>query len=99
MTRIDYMLENTKLTDKNFTYAKRTLDAALLNDTADVEIIKRYARLLLKKNSQDSLEAGNLLERAMELAPADPEIFILYRQARGGDRNTMDSGNNWFIRV
>ncbi|MEA4833054.1 MAG: helix-turn-helix domain-containing protein [Oscillospiraceae bacterium] len=95
LERIDYMLEHEKLTDENFTYAKRTLDSILRNNEKDVGALKRYARLYLSRPNP----AASMLEKAMPLAPLDPEIFTMYRQARGGDNYSARSGNDWFIRV
>lgn len=99
IARIDFMLEHENLTDENFAYAKRTLDSILQGDENDTGALKRYARLYLARNNRDALAAGRMLEKAMALSPADPEIFTLYRQARGGDSYTARSGNDWFIRV
>lgn len=99
LERIDFILANEKLTDDNFTYAKRTLDSILKNNECDVGAIKRYASLYLCRNNRDSLIAGNMLERAMKIAPLDTEIYLLYRQVRGGDSSVNRSGNDWFIRV
>lgn len=96
--RIDHILAHEQLTDQNFTYAKRTLDAILRENENDVGALKRYAELYLKKNNRDTLIAGRMLERAMELAPLDVEIYLLYRRVRGGDKNAMQSDNDWFIR-
>lgn len=89
MTRIDYMLENTKLTDKNFTYAKRTLDAALLNDTADVEIIKRYARLLLKKTVRTVLRLEACLKGQWNLR------LQIRRYLFCTDRQEVETATQW----
>ncbi len=99
LERIDYLLEHERLTDKNVTYAKQTLDAILRDRSDDVGALKRYARLILAKNNRDALAAGKMLERAMTASPTDPEIYRLYRQIRGGDRQMVVSGNDWFIRV
>ena len=99
LDRIDHMLAHEQLTDQNFTYAKRTLDAILRENENDVGALKRYVELYLKKNKRDSLLAGHMLERAMELAPLDTETYTLYRRVRGGDKNAVQSDNDWFIRV
>src|SRR5690554_793382 len=44
LERIDFMLENEKLTDENFLYVKRTLDSILRENENDVGALKRYAR-------------------------------------------------------
>lgn len=99
LERIDFLLEHEKLTDDSFFYSKRVLDAILRENERDVGALKRYARLYLAKNSRDALAAGRLLEKAMVYAPLDRDIFHLYRNARGGDTESVRSGNDWFIRV
>lgn len=99
LERIDSMLANKRLTDENFRYAQRILESLLHRNADDVDAIKRYANLLLKRMNRDALEAGALLEHAIALAPLDTELFSLYRQARGADRDIFDSGNDWFLRV
>lgn len=99
LERIDAMLANKRLTDENFRYAQRILESILHKNADDVDASKRYASLLLKRINRDALEAGALLEHAMALAPLDTEVFSLYRQARGADRDVFRSGNEWFIRV
>lgn len=99
LERIDAMLANKRLTDENFRYAQRILESILHKNADDVDATKRYANLLLKRINRDALEAGALLERIMGGAPLDAEVFALYRQARGADRDIFHSGNEWFVRV
>ncbi len=99
LERIDYMLDNDKITDENFAYAKRALDLILNDNENDVSALKRYARLYLYKNNRDNLAAGRMLEKAISLSPLDEELYELYRQVRGGASYTARSGNDWFIRV
>jgi len=77
LDRIDFMLENEKLKDENFIYAKRILDSILRENRNDVGALKRYARLYLLRSSRDNLTAGRMLEKAMELSPLDEEIYFL----------------------
>jgi transcriptional regulator with XRE-family HTH domain len=98
LERIDFMLANENLTDQNFTYAKRTLDAILKENENDTGALKRYARLYIYKNNRDNLAAGRMLEKAISLAPTDEELYGIYRRVRGGDNYTARSGNDWFIR-
>lgn len=99
LERIDHILTNEKLTDENFTYASRTLDAILRDNPDNTGALKRYAMLYLARINRDSLAAGRLLEHAMTLSPSDEEIFILYRTARGADHEAVRSGCDWFLRV
>lgn len=99
LERIDYMLWHDQLTEQNYTYAIRTLDAILRENSNNVDVLKRYADLYLKKTNQDLLRAGQMLEKAMELNPLDTEIYLLYRAVRGGSQYKQHSDNDWFIRV
>ena len=73
--RIDYMLDNEHtVSDENFIYTKRFLDARLKENENDVEALKRYSRLYLHRINRENLAAGNLLERAINAAPFDKDI-------------------------
>lgn len=99
LERIDRILAHEKLTDKSFSYAKRTLDSILYANENDVPAIKRYAELYLKKNKRDIIEADMMLRKAMIVSPADSELFSLYRRVCGCDLYSYRSGNDKFISV
>ena len=99
LERIDTMLQKETMTDQNYAYAKRILDGILRETPEDVEAMKRYARVFLVKTNTDLLTAGRMLEKAMELAPLDEEVYFLYRGVRGGSEYKYHSDNDWFIRV
>ena len=99
LERIDSMLQKKAMTDTNYLYAKRVLDSFLKDNPKDTDAIKRYAKVYLAKSNEDMLEAGRLLESAMQLSPVDEEIFSLYRWVRGGDEYKHHSDDDWFIRV
>lgn len=99
LERIDHILAHEKLTDKSFSYAKRTLDSILCANENDVPAIKRYAELYLKKNKRNIIEADMMLRKAMEVSPADSEVFSLYRRICGCDLYSFRSGNDKFISV
>lgn len=87
------------LSEQSYLYAKRILEASLQDDPDNVHALKLYARIHLSKTNNDLLEAGRMLERAMERSPLDEEIFHLYRQVRGGGVYKTHSDDDWFIRV
>lgn len=87
------------LSEQSYLYAKRILEASLQDDPDNVRALKLYARVHLTKTNNDLLEAGRMLERAMERSPLDEEIFHLYRQVRGGGVYKAHSDDDWFIRV
>lgn len=87
------------LSEQSYLYAKRILEASLQDDPDNVHALKLYARIHLSKTNNDLLEAGRMLERAMERSPLDEEIFHLYRQVRGGGVYKAHSDDDWFIRV
>lgn len=87
------------VSEQSYLYAKRILEASLQDDPDNVRALKLYARLHLMKTNDDLLEAGRMLERAMERSPLDEEIINLYRQARGGGVDKAHSDDDWFIRV
>ncbi|MCI9072770.1 MAG: helix-turn-helix domain-containing protein [Lachnospiraceae bacterium] len=99
LERVAHILSYERLTEQSWLYAKRTLDAALQDNEDDVRALKSYARLHLKKTNDDLLEAGRMLEKAMELSPLDDEIYGLYRWVRGGGAYKTHSDDDWFIRV
>lgn len=99
LERIDFMLQHETMTDQNYSYAKRTLDAILRENPEDVSAMKKYAYVYLAKTNTDLLTAGRMLEQAMELAPLDEEVYSLYRGVRGGSEYKYHSDNDWFIRV
>ena len=99
LERIDSMLQKKSMTDTNYLYAKRVLDSYLKDNSEDTEAIKRYAKVYLAKSNEDMLEAGRLLESAMQISPVDEEIYSLYRWVRGGDEYKHHSDDDWFIRV
>lgn len=99
LERIDGMLQRETMTDQNYGYAKRILDGILRENPKDVEAMKRYAKVYLAKSNTDLITAGKMLERAMELAPLDEEVYGLYRSVRGGSEYKQHSDNDWFIRV
>ena len=99
LERIDFMLQHETMTDQNYAYAKRVLDGILRENPEDVGAMKRYAKVYLSKTNTDLLTAGRMLERAMELAPLDEEVYFLYRSVRGGSEYKYHSDNDWFIRV
>ena len=87
------------LSEQSYLYAKRILDASLQEDPNNIRALKLYARLHLTRTNDDLLEAGRMLERAMEHSPLDEEIFHLYFQVRGGGVYKAHSDDDWFIRV
>ena len=99
LNRIRHVLTHERLSEQSYLYAKRILDACLQDNPDDVDALKLYARLHLKKTNDDLLEAGRMLEKAMKHAPLDGEIFGLYRQVRGGGAYQAHSDDDWFIRV
>ncbi len=99
LERIDSMLQNETMTDRNYAYARHILDGILEADPENTDAIKRYAKVYLSKANTDLLTAGRMLEKAMAVSPADEEIFSLYRSVRGGSEYAQHSGNDWFIRV
>ncbi|MDE7211952.1 MAG: helix-turn-helix domain-containing protein [Lachnospiraceae bacterium] len=99
LQRVDYILSHDGLSEQSYFYAKRALDASLQDNPDDVRALKLYARLHLTKTNGDLLEAGRMLEKAMECSPLDEDIFDLYRQVRGGGIYKVHSDNDWFIRV
>ncbi len=99
LERIDAMLQRETMTDQNYAYAKRILDGILRESPKNVEVMKRYAKVYLAKTNADMITAGKMLEKAMELAPLDEEVYGLYRSVRGGSEYKQHSDNDWFIRV
>lgn len=99
LERIDAMLQRETMTDQNYAYAKRILDGILRESPKNVEVMKRYAKVYLAKTNTDLITAGRMLEKAMELAPMDEEVYSLYRSVRGGGEYKYHSDNDWFIRV
>lgn len=99
MERIRHILDKEKMNDGNFTYAKRTLDAMLSENSKNVEAMKIYAKVILNKANEELLSAGRMLEKAMEISPLDDEVYGLYRAVRGGSEYKYHSDNDWFIRV
>ncbi len=99
LERVDHILLYEQLTEQSYLYAKRTLDASLQDNADDVGALKSYARLHIKKTNDDLLKAGRMLEKAMEIAPLDEEIYGLYRQVRGGGVYKAHSDDDWFIRI
>lgn len=99
LERIDAMLQRETMTDQNYAYAKRILDGILRESPKNVEVMKRYAKVYLAKTNTDLITAGRMLEKAMELAPMDEEVYSLYRSVRGGSEYKYHSDNDWFIRV
>lgn len=98
LARVDGIIDNEKLTDENFAYAKKVLDKAIENTPDDTRVLKMYAKLYLAKNQQNRLSARKLLCRAMKISPDDAEIFQLYAQVCGINRSIYDSGCSDFIR-
>lgn len=99
LERIDGMLQKETMTDQNYAYAKRILDGILRENPKDVGAIKRYAKVYLAKSNTDMIAAGRMLEKAMEQAPMDEDVYYLYRSVRGGGEYKYHSDNDWFIRV
>ncbi len=99
LERVKRILLHEGLSEQSYLYAKRTLDASLQDNADDVGTLKLYARLHLNKTNDDLLEAGRMLEKAMQLSPLDEEIYGLYRQVRGGGIYKAHSDDDWFIRV
>lgn len=99
LERVDRLLSHKQLTEQSYLYAKHTLNASLQDNADDVRALKSYARLHLSKANVDLLEAGRMLEKAMELSPLDEEIYVLYRNVRGGGVYKTHSDDDWFIRV
>ncbi len=85
--------------EQSYLYAKRILDASLQDDPDNIRALKLYARLHLARTNADLLEAGRMLERAMEHSPLDEDIFNLYSQVRGGGVYKAHSDDDWYIRV
>ena len=99
LERIDAMLQRETMTDQNYAYAKRILDGILRESPKNVEVMKRYAKVYLAKTNTDLITAGRMLEKAMELAPMDEEVYSLYHSVRGGGEYKYHSDNDWVIRV
>lgn len=98
LARVERIIDNEKLTDENFAYAKKVLDKAIENTPDDTRILKIYARLYLAKNQQNRLFARKLLCQGMKTCPDNGEIFQLYAQVCGINRSIFDSGCGDFIR-
>ena len=98
LKRVEESLSH-RLSEQSYLYARRILDASLQDDPDNIRALKLYARLHLSRTNNDLLEAGRMLERAMEHAPLDEEIFHLYSQVRGGGVYKAHSDDDWLIRV
>ena len=73
--RIDHMLNHEHtISDENYIYTKRFLDARLKENENDAEALKRYGRLFLHRINRENLAAGRYLERAINAAPFDDDI-------------------------
>lgn len=99
LERINRILAHKKLTEESFSYAKRVLDSILKENEKDAGALKQYAELYLAKNKRDLIKAKSMLMRAMEVSPADEEIYSLFLRVCGGDIYSFRSGNDDFISV
>ena len=99
LERLDRILYHDCLTEENFSYAKRILDSLMKEEPQNVSLCKRYAELILKRNHRDERMARRILETVMPVAEDDDELFVLYRRLCPGERETVRSGNQEFLRI
>ncbi len=99
LARVDHILYHERLTEESFVYAKGVLERIPEEDPGDANILKRYAELLLKRINRDTLDARRMAEQALSASPGDVEAFSLYRRLCPGERETVRSGNDTFLRV
>lgn len=95
--RVDLILQQSILSDEQFSYAIRVLDAVLRDHPDDIEAKKRYLRLYLLRRHGDRLVAGEILSNLWAAGCDDAQLYYDLRELCGGGSELRHADNLRFV--
>lgn len=95
--RVDLILQQSILSDEQFSYAARVLDAILRDDPDDMDAKKRYLRLYLLRRHSDRLVAEEMLSKLWAAGCDDAQLYINLREMCGGGSEVRYADNTRFV--
>ena len=97
--RVDLILQQNILSDEQFSYAARVLDAVLRDDPDDTDAKKRYLRLYLLRRHSDRLVAEEILSKLWTAGCDDAQLYYDLRELCGGGSEVRHADNTRFVGV
>lgn len=97
MRRIDLILQQSIVSDEQFLYASRLLDAVLREEPDNTDAQKRYLRLYLRRYHSDRMVAQEMLTKLWEAGCEDAELYLACRELCGGGSEVRHADNTRFV--
>lgn len=97
LRRVDLILQQSAVSDEQFGYVSRLLDAVLRDNPEDTDAKKRYLRLYLLRRHSDRLAAENLLAQLLVLCGEEGELYLHCRELYGGGGEVRHADNRQFV--
>ncbi len=97
MRRVDLILQQSIVSDEQFLYASRLLDAILREEPDNTDAKKRYLRLYLRQYHSDRLVAQEMLQKLWESGCEDAELYLACRELCGGGSEVRHADNLRFV--
>ncbi|MBE6658688.1 MAG: helix-turn-helix domain-containing protein [Ruminococcaceae bacterium] len=97
LRRVDLILQQGAVSDEQFGYVSRLLNAILRENPEDTDAKKRYLRLYLLRRHSDRLAAENLLAQLLTLCCEDDELYLYCRDLYGGGGEVRHADNRQFV--
>lgn len=96
MRRVDLILQQSVVSEEQFLYASRLLDAILRDNPDDIDAKMRYLRLYLRRWHSDRLVAEKMISQLTALCPDDEELCLSMRALCGGGAEVRHADNERF---
>lgn len=96
MRRVDLILQQGAVSDEQFLYASRLLDAVLRDNPDDTDAKKRYLRLYLLRRHSDRLVAEKMLSLLSDACRDDEDLVHALRELCGGGAEVRQADNERF---
>ena len=97
MRRVDLMLQQSVISDEQFLYASRLLDAVLREEPDNTDAKKRYLQLYLRRHHADRLAAQEMLTKLWDAGCEDAELYLACRELCGGGSEVRHADNTRFV--
>ena len=97
MRRVDSILQQEIVSDEQFGYVSRLLDAILREEPDNIDAKKRYLRLYLRRYHSDRMVALEMLSKLWEAGCEDTEFYLACRELCGGGSEVRHADNTRFV--
>ncbi len=97
MRRIDLILQQSIVSDEQFSYASRLLEAVLREEPDNTDAKKRYLRLYLRRYHSDRMVAQEMLTKLWGAGCEDAELYLACRELCGGGSEVRHADNTRFV--